>query len=99
MQAFYRTSRSSFEIAASFDDQLDRHHYAHLASLYPLNKQYNKLRKLEEEKQRQRDKQFPTSLADFHAIRSKDVQVSDPVMPKHRPCSLCLRCSSVSHGT
>ena len=77
MQAFYRTSRSSFDIAASFDDQLDRHHYAHLASLYPLSKQYNRLRKQEEEWQKQRDKQFPTSLADFHAIRSKDVQVSD----------------------
>ncbi|KAI1796747.1 hypothetical protein LXA43DRAFT_1153634 [Ganoderma leucocontextum] len=75
VENFYRTSRPSYEVAASFDDQLDRHHYAHLASLYPLNKQYNKLRKLEEERQRQKDKQFPTSLADFHAIRSKDVQL------------------------
>ena len=83
MQAFYRTSRSSFDIAASFDDQLDRHHYAHLASLYPLSKQYNRLRKQEEEWQKQRDKQFPTSLADFHAIRSKDVQVSDSRVLEH----------------
>ena len=75
-QAFYRRSRACFDLATAFDDELDRHHYAHLASLHPLNKQYNKFRKQEEEWQRQRDKQFPTSLADFHAIRSKDVQVS-----------------------
>ncbi|PIL24891.1 hypothetical protein GSI_12778 [Ganoderma sinense ZZ0214-1] len=75
VEAFYRTSRPSFDIAASFDDQLDRHHYAHLVSLYPLTQQYNKLRKQEEDWQRQRDKQFPTNVEDFRAIRNKDVQL------------------------
>ncbi|TBU36917.1 hypothetical protein BD309DRAFT_995375 [Dichomitus squalens] len=75
VEEFYRLSRSSHEIAASFDDQLDRHHYAHLTGLYPLMKQYNILRGVEEERQKQRDKQFPSSIAEFRATRNKDVQL------------------------
>ena len=58
-------------------------------------------RKLEEERQRQRDKEFPTSLADFHAIRSKDVQVSSPFAPKRTASVYRVHVilSSVSRGT
>ncbi|KAI0761823.1 hypothetical protein BD413DRAFT_587816 [Trametes elegans] len=75
LEAFYKASRSGFDIATSFDDQLDRINHAHLQGLLPLIKERNALRQREEFEQRRRDQQFPNSIADFHAIRNKDVQV------------------------
>lgn len=75
-QAFLQRSRLSHDIACSFDDDLDRHRYAHLSVVHPLMKQRATLRMQEDAEQKRRDQQFPTNIAEFRAIRSKDVQVT-----------------------
>ncbi|KAH9849880.1 hypothetical protein C2E23DRAFT_870340 [Lenzites betulinus] len=75
VEGFYANCRSNFDIAASFDDTLDRINYAHLNSIIPLMKEQNAHRQREELEQRRRDMVFPQSVAEFNAIRSKDIQV------------------------
>ncbi|KAI0358299.1 hypothetical protein OH77DRAFT_1502727 [Trametes cingulata] len=75
VEAFYKSARSNFDIANSFDNDLDRLNYAHLASITQLAQERQMYRMREEAEQRRRDQQFPGSIADFHAIRNKDSQV------------------------
>ncbi|KAI0731079.1 hypothetical protein C8Q76DRAFT_782546 [Earliella scabrosa] len=74
VETFYRTGRSSQDIANSFDDELDRHHYAHLQTILPLVKMRNGLLKQEAAVQKVRDQQFPQSLEQYHQLR-KDIKL------------------------
>ncbi|KAI0642378.1 hypothetical protein C8Q79DRAFT_1003251 [Trametes meyenii] len=75
VESFYQVARSSFDLATTFDDHLDRLNHAYLSSLQPLVRDGKMYQEREEAEQRRRDQQFPTSRAEFHAIRSKDVQL------------------------
>ncbi|KAI0369794.1 hypothetical protein BV20DRAFT_967462 [Pilatotrama ljubarskyi] len=75
VEAYYKTTRSNFEMATSFDNDLDRLNYAHLTSLIPLVKERQVYRLREEAEQRRRDQLFPASISDFRAIRNKDTQL------------------------
>lgn len=77
VQAFYRTSRSSYDvtvIANTFDDELDMHQYAHVNTLLPLVRKRNELLKREAEQQKLRDQHFPASVEEFNTLR-KDIKV------------------------
>lgn len=77
VQAFYRTSRSSYDvtvIANTFDDELDRHQYAYVNTLLPLVRKRNELLKREAEQQKLRDQHFPASVEEFNTLR-KDIKV------------------------
>ncbi|RDX50835.1 hypothetical protein OH76DRAFT_1455140 [Lentinus brumalis] len=75
VEAFYQTSRSCYDLAASFDDELDRHHYAYLSTMIPLAAHRNLLRAREDAAQKWRDQQFPATIAAFHNNPSKEAQL------------------------
>ncbi|CDO69792.1 hypothetical protein BN946_scf184766.g37 [Trametes cinnabarina] len=75
LEAFYRATRLSFAMANTFDDDLDRLNHAYAYNMIELVRQRNAHRLREETEQQRRDRQFPASIDDFHAIRNKDVQV------------------------
>ena len=74
-QAFYRRSRACFDLSTAFDDELDRHHYAHLSTMVPLAASMNFLRVREETQRKWREQQFPATIAAFHNNPHKEVQV------------------------
>ncbi|OSD05282.1 hypothetical protein PYCCODRAFT_1457322 [Trametes coccinea BRFM310] len=75
VEDFYQASRSSFDIANTFDDNLDRFNHARMSSLIAIATQRKACQQREEAEQQRRDRQFPSSIDDFHAIRNKDVQI------------------------
>ncbi|KAI8985597.1 hypothetical protein BD414DRAFT_537106 [Trametes punicea] len=75
VEAFYKIARLNSDIRNTFDDNLDRLNHAYLSSLIPLVSERNMYRQREVAEQRRRDQHFPESITEFHAIRSKDVQV------------------------
>ena len=92
IQVFYKDSRSAYDMASAFDDELDAHMHAHLRAVYPLRKQHAALLVQEEADQRKRDQQFPQDIAAFDAIRNPEVKVR-PTNPQYiyTPLSLLTR--------
>ena len=78
---FYKTSRTAYDLAAAFDDELDAHMYAHTRAVYPLAKQRAELLAREETQRRQREAQFPPDVAAFEGLRNRDMKVR----PSHGP--------------
>ncbi|OBZ66415.1 hypothetical protein A0H81_13571 [Grifola frondosa] len=72
--AHYQAARKR-HAGTAFDDDLSRHHHAHLTALLPLVRRRTALREREEAARRLRDAQFPPSLDVYRAIQNKDVQV------------------------
>ncbi|RPD64040.1 hypothetical protein L226DRAFT_533358 [Lentinus tigrinus ALCF2SS1-7] len=74
-EAFYQRSRSCYDIATSFDDELDRHHHAYLNTMISLVQQSNLFRARAEAAKKWRDKQFPATITAFHNNPNKEVQL------------------------
>ncbi|KAI9062648.1 hypothetical protein FKP32DRAFT_1593308 [Trametes sanguinea] len=75
MENFYQAARLSYDIANTFDDQLDRFNHARMTSLIAIANERKACQQREELEQQRRDRQFPNNVDDFHAIRNKDVQL------------------------
>ena len=85
-QAFYKNSRSAFDSANEFDNELDAHYHAYGRAVLPLQKQLRGLQAQDDAEQRRRDAQFPQDKTSFQAIINKDTKV-------------CTREFNASHAT
>ena len=83
---FYKTSRTAYDLAAAFDDELDAHMYAHTRAVYPLAKQRAELLAREEAQRRQREAQFPPDVAAFEGLRNRDMKVRLSRPTERRQC-------------
>ncbi|KAH9939151.1 hypothetical protein B0H21DRAFT_50111 [Amylocystis lapponica] len=62
-------------LMSAFDEAFSAHCYAHLGTIIPLFEQHAQLAVQEEDERRRRDAQFPMSIAEYRAIRNKDIQM------------------------
>ena len=85
-QASYKNSRSAFDSANEFDNELDAHYHAYGRAVLPLQKQLRGLQAQDDAEQRRRDAQFPQDKTSFQAIINKDTKV-------------CTREFNASHAT
>ncbi|KAI0747838.1 hypothetical protein C8Q80DRAFT_697126 [Daedaleopsis nitida] len=72
-EAWVAGSRACNDLKASFDEELDSHQYAYLATMQRLVKERKELQAREAHEQRVRDQQFPATIEAYQRLR-KDIK-------------------------